>query len=144
MPKIMKSMNIISRCQAAYRAERTDAIPACHHVLFHSICRAPGRTQEELARDIRLNKSTLSRALASLEEKGFIERKEDPEDKRALLIYPTEKMLSLHPVVREISAEWNALISRGISDEEMAVFSSVIEKMEKNARETLDGMEEAK
>ena len=144
MPKIMKTLNIISRCQAVYRGERTDALPACHHVLVLSICRAPGRTQEELARDIRLSKSTLSRALSSLEEKGFIERRENPADKRALLIYPTEKMRELLPTVREISADWNAIITSGISEEEMALFATVIEKMEANARAALDRMEDLK
>lgn len=135
MPKFMKSMNIISRCQAAFRSRKLDAdIGPCHHSLILAICRAPGRSQDELAKDICLNKSTVTRALAQLENLGYVERKPNPADKRQTLVEPTEKMLLILPKVKAVTAEWNSLIAEGISEEDMAVFRSVITKMEANAR----------
>ena len=47
-----------------------------------------------MARELNVNKSSVTRQLAILEEKGYVERRGDPKDKRSLLIYPTEKAAS--------------------------------------------------
>ena len=88
MPKIMKSMNAISRCQAQFRTERavSDELGACHWVFIFAVSRCPGLTQEELASELCLNKSTVTRALTYLEEHGFVIRQGDKADKRVLLI----------------------------------------------------------
>lgn len=139
----MKSMNIISRCQATYRAQRLESdLCACHHSLVLAICREPGRSQDELAKDICLNKSTVTRALAQLEERGYVTRTPDASDKRRTLVEPTRKMLEILPEVRRITAEWNSAIAEGIPEEELAVFQKVLKKMEQNARETIQKTEE--
>ena len=142
MPKFMKSLNIISRCQSSFRnAKLGNELCSAHHSLVLAICREPGRSQDELAKDICIDKSGVARALASLETKGFVERKADPENKRKLLVYPTEKLLEIIPSVRSVTAEWNKLVSEGISDEEFSVFQSVLFRIEKNARKTLENQE---
>ncbi|MBQ7875574.1 MAG: MarR family transcriptional regulator [Oscillospiraceae bacterium] len=139
----MKSMNIISRCQAIYRAQRLDSdLCACHHSLVLAICRAPGRSQDELAKDICLNKSTVTRALAQLEERGYVTRTPDASDKRRTLVEPTGKMLDILPEVRAITAEWNSAISADIPADELAVFQSVLKKMEQNARNIIQKAED--
>ena len=144
MPKFMRSLNVISRCQSAFRTKKMKGEPAgCYHSLILALCRGPGRSQDELAKDICINKSGVARALASLEEKGFVERKTDPENKRKTLVFPTEKLLGTIPSVRKITADWNRLVAEGISEEEFAVFQSVLFRMEKNAREIIEN-EEAK
>lgn len=131
----MKSMNIISRCQAIYRVKRLDSdLCACHHSLVLAICRAPGRSQDELAKDICLNKSTVTRALSQLEEKGYVTRKPDAADKRRTLVEPTQKMLDILPKVRLITSDWNRALAENIPEDELAVFMKVLEKMEQNAR----------
>ncbi len=143
MPKFMKSLNVISRCQSIYRSRMLEAdIGTCHHSLILAICRAPGRSQDELAKDICLNKSTVTRALTQLENLGYVERKPNPADKRQTLVEPTEKMLSILPKVRSVTADWNNIISSGISEEELDIFYSVILRMESNARKIIEETEE--
>ena len=143
MPKFMKSLNIISRCQFAYRSKNSDGeLSPLHHSLVLAICREPGRSQDELAKDICIDKSGVARALASLEEKGFVERKTDPENKRKTLVFPTEKLLGTIPSVRKITADWNRLVAEGISEEEFAVFQSVLLRIEQNARKIISETEE--
>ena len=136
MPKIMKSLNIISRCQAIYRSEKlkADGICAGHHAFILSISKNPGHSQEDLSREICLNKSTVARTLNHLESFGYISRNPNPDDKRQFLVYPTEKMLEILPEVREISKEWNDCISEGISEEELEIFHSVLSRMECKAK----------
>lgn len=138
----LKSMNVISRCQSIFRTKKMgEELLACHHSFVLSICRLPGRSQDEIAKDLCLNKSTVTRSLAQLEAAGFVERIPNSSDKRQTLVYPTEKMLSVLPRVREVTVTWNKLISEGIPEEELAVFNSVIAKMEKNARKAIDETE---
>lgn len=135
MPKIMKSMNMISRCQSAYRGQRMsgELLPS-HHAFVFAVCNGPGRSQEELAEALCLNKSTVARALTWLEEHGYVKREPSDEDKRRLLVYPTDKMLSALPEVKEIASDWNAILCDGISEDELAVFESVLSRIEKSAR----------
>lgn len=134
MPKIMKHLNSISRMQALYRAARVTNINGYHHPFVYAVCEAPGRAQEELARQLCLNKSTVARTLAQLEADGYITRRQNPDDKREYLVYPTDAMQALLPVVRGISADWNTAIAAGISDTELATFYAVLTRMEQNAR----------
>lgn len=136
MPRIMKSLNSISRCQATYRSEKlkADGICACHHAFILIISKNPGRSQEELTREICLNKSTVARALNHLENCGYITRTPNPDDKRQFLVYPTDKMLEILPEVRAIAREWNDCIAEGISEEELEIFHSVLNRMEEKAK----------
>ena len=130
-------MNVISRCAAAYKTEHgtVEDIAECHHVFFFRICADPGLSQDALVKHTRLNKSTVTRSLAYLEERGYIRREQDEEDKRSLLVYPTDKMLAALPEVRKLAREWNAALTEGIDDEELRIFESVLDKMERRAIE---------
>ena len=86
----------------------------------------------------------MARSLCCLEEKGYIERRSLPNDKRQFAVYPTEKMLAVLPRVKQASAEWMLLLSEDIPADELAVFNSVLERMEGKAREIIEGQEDAK
>ncbi len=135
MPKIMKDMNIISRCQLSYRSEMIkDGLCGCHHSFVLAICRRPGMTQDEISRELCLNKSTVARALTHLEERGYVKREPKPEDKRSVLVFPTDKMEEILPTVREITVKWNEMLSEDIPDSELEIFVSVLNKMSEKAR----------
>ncbi len=136
MRGIMKSLNSISRCQATYRSEKlkSDGICACHHAFILIISKKPGRSQEEITREICLNKSTVARTLNHLENCGYITRTPNPDDKRQFLVYPTDKLLEVLPEVRAIAKEWNECISEGISADELEIFHSVLHRMESKAK----------
>lgn len=140
MATLMRRINVISRCAITYKSEKlTGEISGCHHPFVLCISRTPGLSQDAIARELCLNKSTVARTLSYLEEHGFVAREADAADKRVLRVYPTDKMLEALPRVREISREWNSLIAEGISEEEFKLFSSVLEKIEARARAALGG-----
>ena len=146
MSPFMKMLNNISRSQAVYRRSRIAAqdLHSGHYAYALAICRAPGRSQEELARELCLNKSTVARNLNCLEEKGYIQRTPLPSDKRQFSVHPTEKMLAVLPDIRQASLEWTELLSEGIPQDELEIFHSVLERMQTRAREIVEGQEESK
>ena len=143
MPSILGRMSAIARRGSAYKTTKINNkdIGNGHHPFVYVICNNPGQSQEWISKRLSLNKSTVARALTHLEEKGFINRIADKADRRVLLIYPTDKLLELLPEERAISAEWNAELSEGISQEEMNVFLSVLERMSAKSIEIIDRIE---
>lgn len=146
MSKFMKLLNNISRSQAIYRHDRVSAkdLQAGHYAFVLAICRTPGCSQEELARELCINKSTVARNLNSLEEKGYISRNPLPNDKRQFAVYPTEMMLNALPEIKKASDSWMTLLSEGIPQDELDIFNSVLERMEERARKIIDNQGENK
>lgn len=146
MPGFMKMLNNISRSQAIYRRSKISAtdLQAGHYAFALAICREPGRSQEELARELCINKSTVARNLSYLEEQGYVCRRPLPHDKRQFSIYPTEKMLAVLPEIKTASLDWMALLSEGISEQELAVFDSVLLRMQTRALSIIEKQEENK
>ena len=136
MPKLMKDMNIISRCQLSYRTEMLKGeLCGCHHSFVLAICGRPGMTQDEISRELCLNKSTVARALTQLEERGYVKREQKPDDKRSVLVFPTDKMTEILPTVKEITDKWNEMLSEDIPSDQLEIFVSVLNKMSEKAKQ---------
>lgn len=144
MPRFMKTLNNISRSQAIYRSTVVDEKGLCssHHAFLLAVNRHPKATQECIANELCLNKSTVARALNTLEERGYIKREINPYNKRELLVSITEKAESVLPKVRIASKEWSERLSEGIPADEMDMFFSVLSRLEQKAKEIVKGLAE--
>ncbi len=146
MSKFMKMLNNISRSQAIYRHSKISAndLQSGHYAFALAICREPGRSQEELAGELCVNKSTVTRNLNYLEDKGYISRQPLASDKRQFSVFPTEKMLAVLPEIKAASLEWMSLLSDGIPQNELDIFNSVLSRMQEKARKIIEKQEESK
>ena len=116
----MKLINSIPNCQVLFRKNNLplEDLTGRQHTFIFSICESPGRTQDSIAQELHLDKSTVARALAKLEQNGYVERKSNPKDTRELLIYPTNKAIEVFPKVKQVAKEWAKLINQKITEEE--------------------------
>lgn len=146
MSKFMKMLNNISRSQAIYRNAKISAndLQSGHYAFVLAICREPGRSQEDLAQELCVNKSTVARNINYLEEKGYILRNPLPNDKRQFSVFPTEKMLTVLPDIKKASDEWMSLLSEGIPQKELDIFNSVLKRMQDRARNIIELQEDNK
>ena len=136
MAMFMRKLNAIARCSGLYRTQNADTqLPDIYHSYVHAICRNPGMSQDKLSKHLCINKSSVTRHLAYLEQNAYIERKVSCEDKREMLVYPSPKMLDAHPEIVRISKQWNDLLSEGIGEEELHVFMSVLDKLYEKAKQ---------
>ena len=144
MQKFMKMLNNISRSQAIYRRARitADALQSGHYAFILAVCREPGRSQDDLARELCVNKSTVTRNVNYLEEHGYLSRLPHPSDKRQFSVFPTEKALAVLPEIKEASSEWMTLLSEGIPAADLEIFDAVLKRMQEKAREIIE-MQEA-
>ena len=140
MPALMHHITDIARCAALYRQEELAALglKACHASYLAAICHCPGITQDQLARRIFINKSNVARQLAILEEDGFVQRKPSPEDKRATLVYPTEKAIEVLPQINRIFRDWESLVAQDLTEEERALAVKMLERMKTRAAEWME------
>ena len=74
------------------------------------------RTQLALARSARLDKSTMVVAVDALEEEGLVERRPDPNDRRARIVVPTD-------AGREVLARAEGVVLR-VEDEALSDLSA--------------------
>lgn len=89
----------------------------CHDVsvtqsyALATVVRRGRMTQNELAAELSLDKSTTSRIAASLERLGYVHRAAKPEDGRSVVLSPTRKGRSLHArMTREDEVEMARLV----------------------------------
>lgn len=141
---IMKKINTISRCAVLYRNDKLNdkTLTPLYHSYVFIITKNPGITQDELASELCINKSNVTRGLNNLEEMGFVKRMVDETDKRVLRVYPTEKMIDAFPKIREVLKDWNRYLTDDINEEEIEIFQSVLERITNKAKDYINGREE--
>lgn len=141
MPSLNRSLNVIGRCGALYRARRlaNTGIDAQNYFYLFHICRNEGLSQDALAQALYVNKCSVTRHLSRLEEAGFLTRVPDEKDRRVLLVYPTEKAREILPFLRDISRHWHEALTDGFSPAEIAQFETLLARMLDNAQKVTEG-----
>lgn len=96
------------------------------------ICEHPGIIQEILSEMLKVDRTTAARAIQKLELNGFIERRDDPYNKKIKKLFPTERGESVYPYIRSehIHSDHVALV--GFSDEEVETLFQLIQRVRKN------------
>lgn len=97
-----------------------------------------GVSQEYLAQKVQIDKANAARSLKQLEKKALITRERCPHDARAKLVYPTHAALDLKPKLVTIIDQWNALLTQGITQEELELVAQIQRKMINNVFESKD------
>lgn len=141
MTHIVRDITYISRCGMQYRNQQLEDLDLTGRQAgsLLVICHNPGISQDRLARIVVLNKSNITRQLAVLEEKGFVERTVSPTDKRVLQLRPTEKTMELLPRIREVYRQWRDHILQDLTEDEQQLLESLLERIKGRAYEWLDG-----
>ena len=85
-----------------------------------------GTPSTKLGPLLGLEPRSLVRTLATMEEKGLIERRPDPYDKRLSVIHLTDLGTNTRNISREIVIHLNTKIQAQISPEKLAVFFEVL------------------
>lgn len=93
------------------------------------LCEKDGLNQNELAEKLNKDKTNIARMVFNLKQKGLIERISDEHDRRSLRVYLTEKGKEIGKSVVLLTEEFNEMICKGISDEELMEVKRILSKM---------------
>ncbi len=97
--------------------------------LIHALRHRPGCTQAVLAEFLHADKAAIARRTKNLEEKGYLVRRDAPNDRRSQLLYPTEKAESLRSSKAEIEASFYEYLTASLPQEEAAAFAATLHKL---------------
>ena len=102
------------------------------NILLHLLIRGQEMGQEQLAEQLDISKPAVSRALDSLEAKGFVTRQPDPEDRRVHRVRLTGQAREIGPTVEQAYNQLYVLAMQGISQEELDYFVNLFSRMSEN------------
>ncbi|MCS0787992.1 MarR family winged helix-turn-helix transcriptional regulator [Cytobacillus firmus] len=96
------------------------------------ICENPGIIQEKLAEMIKVDRTTAARAIKKLEVNGFIEKKDDEQNKKIRKLFPTEKGKKAFPFIMREHEYSNAICLEGLSEKEAETIFKLLQRVRKN------------
>ena len=91
--KITKIAREVSKFTVQMMKE--EGIGTAEFDFIHLIRHNPGITQAEVREQLKIDKGAAARRAASLEAKGYLIRKPNPDDGRSRLLYATDKAENL-------------------------------------------------
>lgn len=86
-----------------------------------------GTPSTSLGPKMGMEATSLSRILKSMEEKGLIERRPNPEDGRGVLIYLTPFGLEKRKDSKDVVLRFNEVVREQLSSEQLIAFFEVME-----------------
>ncbi len=108
------------------------------NILLHLFTQDHELRQEDIVEDLDLSKPAVSRALKSLEKKGYVKRNKDSSDRRASRILLTDKSREIRTKVEQIYNEVYSIAAQGVSGEEITFFINLFSRVSDNfSRATL-------
>ena len=116
MDSLMKYISRIHRCSRRFRHDKIEGLNGQQHIYIFHVC-----------------KSNITRQLGLLEQEGFVRRESDPEDRRVLRVYPTNKAEAVLPRVYELMEDWNRLLLEELNQEEQICLLSLLKRITKKA-----------
>jgi DNA-binding MarR family transcriptional regulator len=99
------------------------------YVYLIRICENPGIIQERVAEILKVDRTTASRSIQKLEQSGFIRKENDSENKKVLLLFPTEKGQEVYEILQEEETYSNKIALQNISVEEEKTLLILLEKI---------------
>lgn len=99
----------------------------------------PGASQEDIANFLMIDKGAVAKAIKDMMEKGFLRREQNPEDRRAYCLYTTDKARRICMKGQEEARKVEAMITAGLSSEELKIFMQLLDKISENIAKILEG-----
>jgi MarR family transcriptional regulator, transcriptional regulator for hemolysin len=99
------------------------------NILLHLLTLEQPPPQEQIVETLDISKPAVSRALDSLEDKGYIRRIQDTADKRAKRVYLSAKARQIGPQIETIYSHVFSIGAQGISEDEIREFIGLFERV---------------
>jgi len=108
-----------------------DLSPA-HGYMLRAVLAQPGISQKQLASELRLEKSTITRFVDALQKKGLVIRKKvSAEDARESCIYATEQAQAIHLELESLGEELYETMIADIGEENLKLLVSKLRESTK-------------
>ncbi len=99
----------------------------------------PGTSQEELAKNMHIDKGAVAKAVRDMVDKGYIRREQNPQDKRAYCLFTGDKAVDICRCGEAHAAEFERRLTEGMTEEEIMEFKILLKKITDNMAKMLEG-----
>jgi len=129
--EMRKCISVLYRQFQAYINNNTKdlGIGASEYIFLMEMYENNNMSQEELSRSLIVDKAATARAIKSLEEKEYIFRIKDENDKRTNRIKLTKKGIQVQERLTNLLEQWNSYITNDIDTETLNVVYKTIKQM---------------
>ena len=104
-------------------------ITAVQFYVISSLWETDGIKFKELAQRLSMDGATLTGILDRLERQGFVNRKDDPEDRRSVLVFLAEKSLAQRDEFRRFAETLDNEIRDQFNSQDFATFSRMLDQI---------------
>ena len=108
---------------------REEGVGTAEIDLIHALRHNPGCTQARLAELLHADKAAIARRTKNLEGKGYLVRRDAPNDRRSQLLYPTEKAEGLKASKAEIETAFYEYLLSLLPEEETKGFAATLDRL---------------
>jgi MarR family transcriptional regulator for hemolysin len=129
--RLSQAAKVVGRAFNDSLAEAGGSIPTW--LVLTNLNAGDWRSQHDLAVAVGIEGPTLTRHLDALERAGIVQRRRDPDNRRAVLVELTEAGHALHGRLLEIVIEFNKRLHRDVSETDVKHLFAVLETLERNA-----------
>lgn len=134
---LIRLTNNIYRCTQVYldkRLERLNLTTGTYPYLL-VLSKNEGISQNEISRELNVDKAMSARSVKKLIDFGYIKKKENEDDIRAYKLYLTNKGKEIIPEIINIIAEWTNQIIQGNEEEQIESSIEFLGRILENAKE---------
>lgn len=137
----IKNVNDSSYLFGAFVSKELESIGmrASYRHVMKPLMENDGLTQLELVNITKLKAPTISITLRNMEREGIVRREKNDNDRRETHVFITDKGRKMHAKILEAFDKAQAVMLKGISENELAAVSELMKKMTKNLRDGLGG-----
>lgn len=114
--------------QFAQRLRKLQLAPQ-HAGILRILNSTPGITQQRLATTLGMVASRLVVLVDEMEQRGLIERRENPEDRRRYALHVTQKGRSTLEAIGRIAREHSQALLAAISEDEQRQLASLLQRI---------------
>lgn len=131
---ITKLISVLHRHSQSHYAKKFEklGVKSSQFMFILCICDNEGISQDELAKEFKMNKSTITRVVSQLENLEFVYRKINKKDKRICNLYSTEKSKQVYTKIKEILNQWQVIISEGLTEDEKVQLNNILIRIKDN------------
>ncbi len=109
-----------------------------------TLLRKDGLTQRELCDRIDIGAVTLSGLIDRLEARGWVERREDPKDRRVKRVWRTDQVKEIRNNMQRRTNELNEMALKGLNQKQIEELVSMLEVVKGNLMTVADEIQENK
>jgi len=102
-----------------------------HAFMLRVVLAKPGLMPRELAKELSLSRSTVTRFLDSLEKRDFLMRKMATQDGREIQVYPTKAAIEIHEQLDQTGRNLSKLMGKVIGQDDLSQTVSNLRELQK-------------